>query len=64
MSDIPINKEYSKFNNIFYFETKNADSLAKNMKKYTNDELKQMSDKNRQKEIEKIYAPVYALLNK
>ena len=72
MSDIPINKEYSKFNNIFYFEAKNADSLAKNMKivlntvfkKYTNDELKQMSDKNRQKEIEKIYAPVYALLNK
>lgn len=70
MSDIPINKEYSKFNNIFYFETKNADSLAKNMKivlntvfkKYTNDELKQMSDKNRQKEIEKIYAPILALL--
>ncbi len=70
MSDIPINKEYSEFNNVFYFETKNSANLAKKIKivlntvfkKYTNKELIDLSNKRRKTEIDKIYAPVYKIL--
>lgn len=71
MSDISVNQDYKYFNNVFYFKAKNYEDLAKNMKivlntvfkKYTDKELIEMSNKRKNAAIERIYAPVYALLN-
>lgn len=72
MSDIPVNKEYDYLNEVFYFQAKNYEDLAKNMKnvlntefkKYTDKELIEMSKNRENAAVERIYAPVYAILDK
>lgn len=72
MSDIPINKEYSQFENVFFFKTQDSNNLAKKItellntefKKYTDEELINISKQREDAEINAIYAPVYDILNK
>jgi len=70
MSDIEINKEYSKYG-VLYFEKKNAQDLAnkieeilkKENKIYSNEQLQAEYEKNKHEYIERIYKPVEYLLN-
>lgn len=70
MSDITINKEYSEFENISYFEAKNSKDLSEKMenilqkeiKYYSDEELKQIAHNRQIIATNRIYAPIEKLL--
>ncbi len=70
MSDIQINKEYSHFENITYFESKNSQDLADKMlqvislptKTYTKEELMKIAKERNEFALEQVLKPVEYIL--